>query len=242
MLHFWLDCLNSIHFLIMYSLRSHEKVSLTSVPQGFPDVARSIKFSCISKFVEAFIVLILSNQKEQTYVDLEDYRLFKSILHNADLEGRNLAQLKRIEVEQLKSLIKEKATFASISAKNIVEFLYGNVVKYYPALPVIEEGSANQKYDTRQEVIEVNHNATLLAYPNPSVNWANLDYVLPTGISEGLISITSSTDRRIESIEIKENKGTIDLNIENWSNVIYFATIHFGAENQSPLLNLIISK
>ena len=151
--------------------------------------------------------------------------------------GRTEATLERQEVNELKDIAKQKAGFASVQAGSIVQFFYGINNAYYPSLPNIPKARKSQE----PEVVIPIENPTIWGFPNPAINWADIQYNLPEGVAEGTLIITSIAGQVIENININANSGIVNLNTTDWSSGIYFAVL-FSNKTKSNVYKLVVRK
>lgn len=136
----------------------------------------------------------------------------------------------------LREIAEEKVGFASVQAASIVRFFYGNAPTFYPALPNWNE-AAEQKEQKQIAVLS----PIISGYPNSTVDWIELAYELPDDIKEGVLAINAVSEQLIQTINIKQNNGTVTLNISNWLPGVYFATLSVKGM-QSNVYKIVIRK
>ncbi len=162
----------------------------------------------------------------------QDYLILLDLLNTAYQDGRTEATLTKDEVIVLNELTDNNYGFAATKAANIVDFFYSDTYRYHPTLP---EGGEEKRSQWPLTKID---KGNLAIYPNPTTDWADVQYKLPEDIEEGRLVVTSTAGQQIVTLPIQQQQGVLTLNTSQWLAGTYFVVLYTEEEavEQSQLI------
>ncbi len=110
--------------------------------------------------------------------------------------------------------------FAAMKAANIVDFFYSDTYRYHPTLPEGAEEKSLQRPLTKVA------KGNLTIYPNPTTDWADVQYKLPKDVKKGQLVVTSTSGQQVLMLELSQQQGVLTLNTNQWLSGIYFVILY----------------
>lgn len=150
----------------------------------------------------------------------QDYLALLNLLNIAYQDNRTEATLTKEEVIALNELVEQNYGFAAMKAANIVDFFYSDTYRYHPTLP---EGAEEKSLQWPLTKIA---KGNLAIYPNPTTDWADVQYKLPEDIEEGRLVVTSTAGQQIVILPIQQQQGVLTLNTSQWLAGTYFVILY----------------
>jgi len=138
--------------------------------------------------------------------------------------------LDSIEVAGLIPIAENSKGTAGVRARSILEYGYDH--KFFNC-PDISGTTAYKNSNLTIDDFSRMHGVEITVEPNPAGEWTAFSYKLPDNINDGIIKITDTYGKIIETIIVSENQGHRIWNTENVTSGVYYYTLTVSGFNKS---------
>ena len=166
--------------------------------------------------------------------DNSDYIGLIELYREIANEGRTYFQMTPSERQFVMNIADNGQGYSQLIAQNVIDAT-SEQVRYNPDCPEITLVSDRGTKDSpiMQDDINLAVGFSANVNPNPATTWVAIEYTLPEGKTEAVISISNALGVRVISQELVGNSGEKVLDLRNLADGVYVYSVSCGEYSQT---------